>query len=113
MLLLQTSWWHILVALGADASQVGRDSMLSWWNAWRARWLGDKRKGADSLFVLVAWELWKERNGMLSPSLVHGNADPHAHRRPMDRRRRGEVTLSFARVISLYLSLLGGEKLLV
>jgi hypothetical protein len=31
----------------------------------------------------------------------------------VDRRRRGEVTLSLARVISLYLSLLGGEKLLV
>ena len=56
-------YWHILVALGADASQVGRDSMLSLWNTWRARWRGDKRKGADSLFALVAWELWKERNG--------------------------------------------------
>jgi hypothetical protein len=57
-----------------------------------------------------------EEREMLSPSLVHGNADPHAHqvhRRPVDRRQRGEVTLSLARVISLYLSLLGGEKLLV
>jgi hypothetical protein len=25
--------------------------------------MSDKRRGADSLFALVAWELWKERNG--------------------------------------------------
>jgi hypothetical protein len=57
-----------------------------------------------------------EEREMLSPSLVHGNVDPHTHQAhcgPVDRRRRGEVTLSLARVISLYLSLLGGEKLLV
>jgi hypothetical protein len=24
--------------------------------------MDDKRRGADSLFALVAWELWKERN---------------------------------------------------
>jgi hypothetical protein len=57
--------------------------------------------------------LEEEEREMLSPSLVHGNANPHAHRRPVDRRRRGEVTLSLARVIDLYLCLLGGEKLLV
>jgi len=53
----------MLVALGADASQVGRDTLLSWWNSWRTHWTGDKRRGADSLFVLVACELWKEING--------------------------------------------------
>ena len=55
----------------------------------------------------------KERE-MLSPSLIHSNADPHAHQahhRPVDRRRRSEVTLSLAPVIGLYLSPLGGEKL--
>jgi hypothetical protein len=25
--------------------------------------MGNKRRGADSLFALVAWEFWKERNG--------------------------------------------------
>jgi hypothetical protein len=56
-------WWHILTHLGADTFRIGRDSMLSWWTSWRRRWMGDKRRGADSLFALVAWELWKERNG--------------------------------------------------
>jgi hypothetical protein len=25
-------------------------------------WTGTNRNGADSVFTLVAWELWKERN---------------------------------------------------
>ena len=29
-------------------------------------WSGKKRKGADSLFLLVAWELWKKRNARCS-----------------------------------------------
>jgi hypothetical protein len=45
----------------ADASQIGAASILAWWTSWRRRWNGDKRKGADSLFALVAWEIWKER----------------------------------------------------
>jgi hypothetical protein len=46
-------WWNILVALGADTFQVGRDTLLSWWNSWRARWMSDKKRGADSLSALV------------------------------------------------------------
>nr|AWA45042.1 hypothetical protein SO47N09_000002 [Saccharum officinarum] len=41
----------------------GQDSLLYWWSAWRARWTGDKQQRADSLFALVTWELWKDRNG--------------------------------------------------
>jgi hypothetical protein len=55
-------WWTTLAVLGVDASQVGGDSLLVWWDQWRRRWHGDKRKGADTLFALVAWEIWKERN---------------------------------------------------
>jgi hypothetical protein len=36
--------------------------MLDWWDRWRLRWNGDKRKGANTLFALVAWQIWKERN---------------------------------------------------
>lgn len=55
-------WWNILAVLRANASQIGEDSILAWWNAWRLHWTSNKRKGADSLFALVAWELWTERN---------------------------------------------------
>jgi hypothetical protein len=52
----------MLATLGSDASQIGADKWLAWWESWRHRWHGDKRKGADTLFALVAWEIWKERN---------------------------------------------------
>jgi hypothetical protein len=58
-------WWTILAVLGVDASQVGGGSVIDWWEHWRQRWHGDKRKGANTLFALVAWELWKERNAKL------------------------------------------------
>jgi hypothetical protein len=58
-------WWTILAVLGVDASQVGGGFVIDWWEHWRRRWHGDKRKGADTLFALVAWELWKERNARL------------------------------------------------
>lgn len=58
-------WWNILTYLGADASLVGRSNIIDWWEAWRSHWHGQKRKGADTLFALVAWELWKERNARL------------------------------------------------
>jgi hypothetical protein len=47
-------WWNILAALGADASRIGGRTLLEWWDRWRSRWHGDKRKGADSLFLVVA-----------------------------------------------------------
>ena len=37
-------------------------TILDWWTAWRDCWTSVERKGADSIFLLVAWELWKERN---------------------------------------------------
>jgi hypothetical protein len=44
-----------------------------------------------------------EEQKVLSPSLVHSYANPHAHEalgRPVDRRRGGETRLSRARVIT-------------
>ncbi|KAG0528270.1 hypothetical protein BDA96_06G304100 [Sorghum bicolor] len=55
-------WWTVLSVLGADASPVGDVTILVWWDRWRARWHGERQKGADTLFALVAWEIWKERN---------------------------------------------------
>ena len=36
--------------------------MLSWWRRLRSVFNGDRRNGMDSLFALVSWHLWKERN---------------------------------------------------
>jgi len=51
--------------LGADAAQVGGGSITYWWERWRQRWHEEQRKGTDTLFALVARELWKERNARL------------------------------------------------
>jgi hypothetical protein len=50
--------------LGADGAQV-RGSIADWREWWIHRWHREKRKGTDSLFTLVAWEPWKERNTRL------------------------------------------------
>ena len=54
--------WTILGVLKTDTSLVGGETLLAWWDRWRQRWQEDKQKGADTLFALVAWEIWKERN---------------------------------------------------
>ncbi|RLN23390.1 hypothetical protein C2845_PM07G26090 [Panicum miliaceum] len=38
------------------------ESPQDWWARLRAFLPPTKRKGFDSLFSLIAWELWKERN---------------------------------------------------
>jgi hypothetical protein len=63
-------WGTILAMLGADASQVGGDSLLAWWEQWRRRWHGDKKKGAEPYSRFVAWEIWKERNARCFRSIA-------------------------------------------
>jgi len=72
-----------------------------------------KRKGADSLFALVAWELWKERNGKGAfakprPRLCRSSRTS-ALGRPVDRRR-GVVSWASNHLV---LSPLGGDKIFV
>lgn len=45
----------------------GGDHMTvqEWWFHLRSQLPGAKRKGFDTLFTLVAWQLWKERNARL------------------------------------------------
>ena len=54
-------WTIILHAFGRllpPATQF----IISWWRRLRADWNGVQRSGIDSLFALVSWEVWKERN---------------------------------------------------
>ena len=63
-----------MATLGSDASQIGADNWLTWWENWRLRWHGDKRKGADTLFALVVGRFGKNAmrvaSGALRPQLV-------------------------------------------
>jgi hypothetical protein len=58
-------WWRIREALNECGQVRECDCILDWWEAWRALWTGSCKQGADSIFALVAWELWKERNARL------------------------------------------------
>jgi hypothetical protein len=55
-------WWNVLSTFGQPQGLPNFDTIFDWWTAWRSMWTGTNRHGADSVFTLVAWELWKERN---------------------------------------------------
>jgi hypothetical protein len=54
-------WFHILTAFGKPLPPAQR-SILLWWRRIRGLWNGNAKKGADTLFALVCWMVWKERN---------------------------------------------------
>lgn len=39
------------------------DSIENLWSQARSSWPADLRDGFYSLFLLIAWQLWKERSG--------------------------------------------------
>lgn len=55
-------WTLAALALGIGPQPPPTGNILDWWTTWRSRWTGILAKGADTLFLLIAWELWKERN---------------------------------------------------
>ena len=56
-------WDGILSQLGLHRpSLTDCSSVLGWWQRVRELWPPGARKGGDSLFALVTWEVWKERN---------------------------------------------------
>jgi hypothetical protein len=55
-------WFIVASVLGMQTVPTPDGSLLQWWIAWRQHWTGDLRRGADSLFALITWEVWKERN---------------------------------------------------
>jgi len=54
-------WHHALTALGGQCPQAATTT-IGWWRRLRPLFRGDQRAGLDSLFALISWEVWKERN---------------------------------------------------
>lgn len=54
-------WFHVCQAIGLQLPVTAR-STKSWWRSLRRASSADKCRGMDSLFALVSWEIWKERN---------------------------------------------------
>lgn len=55
-------WFFIFQALQRQLPQPTAATTLRWWRRLRAVYNGDQRRGIDSLFALVCWLIWKERN---------------------------------------------------
>lgn len=57
-------WFHCLSKIGLQAvTPTARErSFQDWWRRASRRVASDKRKGFNSLVLLVVWELWKYRN---------------------------------------------------
>ncbi|CAN6356762.1 unnamed protein product [Urochloa humidicola] len=66
----QQIWWLVLQHLGFVMLAPGPGSIQDWWLLLRSRLPGSKRKGFDSLFALISWQLSKERNGRLFRNVV-------------------------------------------
>jgi hypothetical protein len=55
-------WFRASTVLGAPLQQSPSGTIVEWWETWRSQWTGSCMRGADTLFALIAWEIWKERN---------------------------------------------------
>ncbi|CAN6373551.1 unnamed protein product [Urochloa humidicola] len=58
----QQVWWPFLQQLGFATVTPTTGSLQVWWTHLRRQVQAQKRKGFDSLFALVSWQIWKERN---------------------------------------------------
>lgn len=55
-------WREILGKCGIAALAPSSTSLPDWWSAARARLRSQRRKGFDSLVLLILWKIWLERN---------------------------------------------------
>jgi len=67
-------WFLVLRALEIQSPQAAVTT-LGWWRRIRAAAPGERRKGLDTLFALVSWQLWKERNARCFRSLTASIAE--------------------------------------
>lgn len=67
---LTLSW----TGMGQLAPTPGDESFQSWWRRSARRLTKDRRKAFNTFVILVAWEIWKHRNGV-----VFEAQQPHVH----------------------------------
>jgi hypothetical protein len=56
-------WFGCITAAGLSIVEPNRDSSLeSWWSSARELVRRKDRKSFDTLVILIAWQIWKQRN---------------------------------------------------
>ncbi|PAN17004.2 hypothetical protein PAHAL_3G099400 [Panicum hallii] len=59
-------WWNLLSWMDCPCSFTQESLQLhTWWDHLRKLQAQEKRRGFDTLFMLIIWALWKERNNRL------------------------------------------------
>jgi hypothetical protein len=58
-------WTRLLAVAGLQLAAPTTTSMLDWWLLAREAVPEDGRRVFDSLFMVVSWIIWKERNGRM------------------------------------------------
>ena len=51
-------WRNISNVMNPTQGMATQDTILDWWNEWRSQRNRPRRRDADSIFALIAWELW-------------------------------------------------------
>lgn len=67
-------WFNICQSLGRPMPDP-KQTVILWWRALRVAWPREHRKGVDTLFALVSWRIWKERNARCFREAVSSVAD--------------------------------------
>lgn len=67
-------WFLVLQAVGTQLPQA-MVTTLQWWRRIRSTATAERKKRLDTLFALVSWQLWKERNARCFRNAVAPIAD--------------------------------------
>jgi hypothetical protein len=83
------AWFGCLTAAGLNIVEPGRESRLEpWWDAARSLVCKKDRKSFDTLVLLTAWRLWKQRNAR-----VFGNTAEQCNTTELLRRIADEFNM--------------------
>jgi hypothetical protein len=57
-------WWQVLCKVGLQYLALGPEDMIfqDWWRNAEGQVSKEKKKGFNTMVILVAWWLWKDRN---------------------------------------------------
>ena len=58
-------WWTVLSWMECSCSFPEPMQLHQWWNHVRFMQVKERRRGLDTLVMLILWSLWKERNARL------------------------------------------------